>query len=265
VLLGKSPFLLLGGLTALTAVLLIVFKDTILNLVAGIQIQAYDMVRVGDWIVMPKYGADGDVSEIALNTVTVQNFDKTISTIPTRAVIDEYLKNWRGMKDSGGRRIKRSIAIDVNSIKFCTPVMITRLSRIQLLQAYIERKQKELTEHNAANGIDDESLANGRRMTNVGTFRAYLTEYLRGHPSIDTNKTFLVRQLQPTEGGLPIQIYVFANDTVWANYEAIQADIFDHVLAVLPEFELRICQNLTGHDLNELAQTLVSKWKGALS
>ena len=253
VLLDKSPSYLLGGLTALTAVLLFVFKDPILGLVAGIQLSTNRMIARGDWIEMPKHGADGDVVEVALTTVKVQNWDKTITTIPTYALISESFKNWRGMSESGGRRIKRSIFIDLNSICHCDEEMLERFLKIQYIHSYVETKKNELREHNQQLQVDLSHLANGRRMTNVGSFRAYVVAYLWNHPKINRDMTFLVRQLAPTEHGLPIEIYVFCNDVVWANYEAVQADIFDHLLAIVPEFGLRVFQAPTGSDFGALA------------
>lgn len=253
VLLNKTPLFLLSGIGALTAVLMLVFKDAILGFVAGIQLSANRMVAHGDWIEMPKYGADGDVLEVTLTTVKVQNWDKTITTIPTYALISESFKNWRGMQQSGGRRIKRAVNIDMNSIRFCDEEMLERFGKIQYISDYIDTKKAELEAFNKAGNVDNASLANGRRMTNVGTFRAYVVAYLQNHPMINTEMTFLVRQLKPTEFGLPIEIYVFSKDQVWANYEAIQADIFDHILAVMPEFDLRIYQNPTGNDFSSLA------------
>ena len=250
---GKSPAFFIGGLGAMAAVLMLIFKDSILGLTAGIQLSANKMVRVGDWIEMPKYGADGDIIDISLTTVKVQNWDKTIITIPTFALVSEGVKNWRGMSESGGRRIKRSIYIDMTSVKFCTEEMTEKFSKIKYLSDYIQSKEKELSEFNSQKNIDDSVLVNGRRMTNIGTFRAYLVSYLKDHPKINKNLTFLVRQLDPGPNGLPIEIYVFSNDQVLANYEAIQADIFDHVLAVIPEFELKVFQNPTGADFQNLA------------
>jgi len=250
---GKSPAFLIGGLGAMAAVLMLIFKDPILGLAAGIQLSANKMVRVGDWIEMPKYGVDGDVIDISLTTVKVQNWDKTIITIPTFALVSEGVKNWRGMSESGGRRIKRSVYIDMTSVKFCTKEMGLKFSQIQYLTNYISEKDKELTDYNTQKNIDDSVLVNGRRMTNLGTFRAYLVSYLRDHPKINKNLTFLVRQLDPGPNGLPIEIYVFSSDQVWANYESIQADIFDHILAVIPEFDLRVYQNPTGSDFQNLA------------
>lgn len=250
---GQSPAFFIGGLGAMAAVLMLIFKDPILGLAAGIQLSANKMVRVGDWIEMPKYGADGDVIDISLTTVKVQNWDKTIITIPTFALVSEGVKNWRGMSESGGRRIKRSIYIDMTSVKFCTQEMIEKFSRIQYLSNYVLDKKKELSDFNEQRNIDNTVLVNGRRMTNLGTFRAYLVSYLRDHPRINKNLTFLVRQLDPGPTGLPIEIYVFSSDQVWANYESIQADIFDHILAVIPEFDLRVYQNPTGSDFQNLA------------
>lgn len=255
ILLNKTPFFLLSGIGALTAVLMLIFKDAILGFVAGIQLAANKMVANGDWIEMPKYGADGDVLEVTLTTVKVQNWDKTVTTIPTYALISESFKNWRGMQESGGRRIKRAVNIDMNSIRFCNEEMLERFGKIQYISEYIETKKAELEEFNKSIKADNASLANGRRMTNVGTFRAYVKAYLLNHPMISKEMTFLVRQLQPTENGLPIEVYVFSRDKVWANYEAIQADIFDHILAVVPEFDLRVYQNPSGSDFSSLVQT----------
>jgi miniconductance mechanosensitive channel len=255
ILLNKTPLYLLSGIGALAAVLMLVFRDSILGFVAGIQLAANRMVSVGDWIEMPKYGADGDVLEVALTTVKVQNWDKTITTIPTYALISESFKNWRGMSDSGGRRIKRSVSIDMSSIKFCDGEMLERFEKIQYIAGYIEATKNELQAFNQSMSVDNASLVNGRRMTNIGTFRAYVKAYLQNHPEINKDMTFLIRQLPPAENGLPIEIYVFSKDKVWANYEAIQSDIFDHVLAVVPEFDLRVYQNPTGADFRALKQT----------
>ncbi len=254
ILLNKTPVYLFSGIGALAAVMMLVFRDSILGFVAGIQLAANKMVSVGDWIEMPKYGADGDVLEVALTTVKVQNWDKTITTIPTYALINESFKNWRGMSESGGRRIKRSVNIDMSSIRFCNEEMLERFGKIQYISEYIETKKHELEEFNLATKVDNASLVNVRRMTNIGTFRAYVKAYLQNHPMINKDMTFLIRQLPPTEHGLPIEIYVFSKDQVWANYEAIQADIFDHVLAVVPEFDLRVYQNPTGADFRVLNQ-----------
>ncbi len=255
VLLDKSPWKLFGLLGGLTAVTMLVFKDTILGFVAGIQLGANDMVREGDWIEMSTYGADGDVIEVTVNTVKVRNWDKTISTIPTYALISDSFKNWRGMSESGGRRIKRSICIDMNTVRFADAEMLESFRRMELLKAYVDQKQAEIDSDNSTRGLDlSGTIVNGRRQTNLGIFRAYLIEYLRRHPKIHQEMTFLVRHLQPTPQGLPVEIYVFSSDKVWANYEAIQADIFDHILAALPEFGLRVYQQPSGMDVAALAQ-----------
>jgi len=241
---------LFTGLGALAAVLLLVFKDTILGFVASIQLSANKMVKPGDWIDMPSRKADGVVQEINLNTVKVQNWDKTITTIPTYALVSESFQNWRGMEESGGRRIKRSFNIDMTSIQFCTDEMIEKFKKIHLLKNYIEEKEKEITRYNEEHQIDPSVVVNGRRMTNIGTFRKYVEAYLKAHPLIHNEMTFMVRQLQLTEKGLPIEIYVFSKDQRWVNYEAIQADIFDHILSVIPEFYLRVFQNPTGNDFS---------------
>ncbi len=233
------------GLGAVAAVLILVFKDTILGFVASIQLSANNMVKPGDWIEMPSHKADGSVLEMTLNTVKVQNWDKTISTIPTYALVSESFKNWKGMEESGGRRIKRSISIDMKSVKFCTDEMIERFKKIHFLKEYIHQKQEEVTVYNVKNNIDHTVKVNGRRLTNIGVFRKYLECYLKNHPKINKDMTFLVRQLQPNEKGIPIEVYVFSNDIAWANYESIQADIFDHILAVIPEFELKVFQFAT--------------------
>lgn len=254
VLLKKNPTKLLTGMGAMTAILMLVFKDSILGFVAGIQLSVNKMVHLGDWIEMPKFGADGDIIDISLTTVKVQNWDKTISTIPAYALITDSFKNWRGMQESKGRRIKRNIYIDMTSICFCDPAMIKRFQGFQYIADYITAKQKELDDWNQENNVNPAELVNGRRLTNIGTFRAYLVAYLKHHPQIHSGMTFLVRHLEPTPQGLPIQIYVFSSDKVWANYEAIQADIFDHILAVIPEFGLRVFQRPSGADLQNLTR-----------
>ena len=248
VLTGNSPVYILSGLGALTAVLILVFKDTILSLVSSVQISSNDLFKVGDWVEVPQFGADGDVIDIALHSVKIQNWDKTISVIPTNKLIDSSFKNWRGMAESGGRRIKRSINIDMSSIKFCTNEMIDRYIKYNVIANYIKVKLEEVQRFNIENNIIDESLINGRSLTNIGTFRAYIEGYLRNHNKIHDEMTFLVRQLSPSANGLPIEIYVFSNDTDWLNYEKIQADIFDHLLAVVSEFELKVFQNPSGSD-----------------
>ena len=251
---NKTPTALLTGLGAMAAVLMLVFRDTILGFVASIQLSANKMVNVGDWISMPKYNADGDVIDISLNTVKVQNWDKTIATIPTYALVSESFNNWKGMEESGGRRIKRSINIDMNSVTFLDDAQIEKLGSFHLLKDYIDTKQKEIAEFNKSLKLEDGTVTNGRKMTNLGTFRKYLEEYLQNHPMISKEMTFLVRHLQPTDKGLPVEIYVFSKDQAWANYEAIQADIFDHTLAILPEFDLNVFQNPTGSDFQKLAE-----------
>ena len=258
ILLGDNNFGWLAGFGAFSAVLMLVFKDPILGFVGGIQLSANKMVRIGDWIEMPKYGADGTVTDISLTTVKVQNWNKTITTIPTYALITDYFKNWRGMEDSGGRRIKRSINIDMNSIKFCTPEMLERFKHIEYVSEYVEKTEAALDDYNSRKNIDNSVLVNGRRQTNIGVFRAYLKGYLSNNPKVNNDMTFLVRQLQPTEGGIPIEVYVFSKDQAWAQYEDNQADIFDHILAVIPEFDLRVFQSPTGRDFQNLNKNLTS-------
>ena len=253
VLIEESPLLLLSGLGAMAAVLMLVFKDTILSLVASVQLSSNDMLRVGDWIEMPSMNADGDVVDIALHTVKVQNFDKTITTIPTHRLISDAYKNWRGMSDAGGRRIKRALPLDQNSVRFLSEEEVEALRRFRLLDKYIEEKHQEVREWNARELAGDINPVNARRFTNVGTFRAYVIAYLRAHPRVASKGfTLLVRQLEPTPQGLPLEIYCFAGTTVWADYEGIQADIFDHLIAILPEFGLRLFQEPSGLDLHGL-------------
>ncbi len=253
ILVDKSPLVLLSGMGAFTAILLLIFKDAILGFVAGIQLSANKMVRRGDWIEMPAQNADGDVIDVNLTTVKVQNWDKTITTIPTYALVAESFKNWRGMSESGGRRIKRSVNIDMASVKFCDQEMLGRFRQIQFIAEYVDLKLAEVSLHNEQQKADVSLLINGRHLTNIGTFRAYLKAYLSNHPRIHDKMTFLVRQLQPTDKGLPIEIYVFSKDQAWVRYEGIQADIFDHVLAVIPLFDLRVFQAPSGADLRALA------------
>jgi miniconductance mechanosensitive channel len=250
-LFDKSPLLFLSGLGAMTAVLLLVFKDTILSLVASVQLTGNDMIRVGDWIEMPQYRADGDVIDIALHTVKIQNWDKTITTIPTHKLIEDSFKNWRGMALAGGRRIKRSIFIDVNTIDFLEPDEIDAFEKYALLRDYIEHKRQEIETYNAS-GRDRTINANIRRLTNLGTFRAYIYSYLKNHPQIHKNMTLLVRQLDPTPQGLPIEIYCFTTTTEWNAFEDIQSDMMDHLFAVAPDFGLRTFQNPSGEDLRGL-------------
>ncbi|WP_224784763.1 mechanosensitive ion channel family protein [Marinihelvus fidelis] len=253
VLIDRSPLVLLGGLGAMGAVAMIVFKDTLLSLAASIQLTSQKVIQVGDWLELPQYGADGDVIDVALYTITVQNWDKTITVIPTHRVMSDSFKNWRGMTEAGGRRIKRSIYIDMNSIRFLDDAEIERFKRFRLLQDYIADKQAELDEYNAAIGVDSDSDVNLRRLTNIGTLRAYIVNYLRNHPAIHDDMTLIVRQLQPGRDGLPIEIYCFTNDTQWATYEGVQSDLFDHVSAIVPAFGLRLFQSPSGFDLAGLA------------
>ena len=250
--LDRSPLLLLSGFGAMTAILLLVFKDTILSLVASVQLTAQDMVRVGDWIEMPQFGADGDVVDVQLHTIKIQNWDKTITTIPTHRLISDSFKNWRGMSQSGGRRIKRSIFIDVSTIRKQTQKEVERFTRFALLKGYIKAKEQELAEYNAGLAVAVDEEVNQRRLTNIGTFRAYALNYLKNHPRIRKDMTLIVRQLAPGPEGLPLEIYCFTTTTAWAEYEDIQSDIFDHLLAIVPEFGLRLFQKPAGSDLANL-------------
>jgi miniconductance mechanosensitive channel len=252
-LVNRSPLILLSGFGALTAVLLLVFKDTILGFVASVQLTANDMVRVGDWIEMPTYGADGDVLEVALHTVKIQNFDKTITTIPTYKLFSESFKNWRGMSESGGRRIKRAIHVDQSSIRFLTEAEIDRLREFSLLREHFAQKARELASYNASLGAEDVADVNRRRLTNIGVYRAYVRSYLQHHPDIHKDMTLLVRQLRPGPDGLPIEIYCFTRTTNWLEYEDKQSDIFDHVIAIVPEFGLCVFQQPAGSDVAKLA------------
>lgn len=252
ILLGKSPATLFAGLGASAAILTLVFKDTILGFVAGIQLSANDMLRPGDWITMSKYGADGTVIEVTLNAIKVRNFDNTITTIPPYALVSDSFQNWRGMQDSGARRIKRSINIDMNSVHFCTPEMLTKFRKIALITDYIDQKEEELEKYNKDHHIDASILVNGRRQTNIGVFRAYLVNYLKSHPNVNSNLTCMVRQLQPTEKGIPMELYFFAATTQWIPYEDIQSDVFDHIMAIVPEFGLQVFQGVAGSDLRHI-------------
>lgn len=249
----QSPWYFLSGIGAITAILLLVFRDTLLSLVASVQLTSNDLIRIGDWIEMPNFGADGDVIDISLNTVRVQNFDKTITVIPTHKFLEHSFRNWRGMSEAGGRRIMRSLNIDISTIRFLTMKEINRLRKTHLLGDYIASKMKEVGEYNEKFLKENPSiLTNSRWLTNVGTFRAYVIEYLKNHPRAKKDLLILVRQLEPTDHGLPLQIYVFTNTTAWAEYEGIQADIFDHLLAVLPEFDLKVYQQPAGSDFRKL-------------
>ncbi|WP_081974980.1 mechanosensitive ion channel family protein [Novilysobacter arseniciresistens] len=248
-LIERSPLLLLSGFGAMSAVLLLVFKDSILSLVASVQLAGNDMLRVGDWIEMPSQNADGDVIDMALNTVKVQNWDKTITTVPTYKLISESFKNWRGMQESGGRRIKRSLLIDQNSIRFLEPAERDRLCRIALIDEYLEHKRGELEEYNQSLLAGGKDPVNTRRVTNIGTFRAYVDQYLRAHPGINQDMTLMVRQLAPGPTGLPLELYCFTASVSWVPYENTQSDIFDHLIAMLPEFGLRLYQAPGGADV----------------
>jgi len=252
ILLDRSPLILLSGLGAMAAVLMLIFQDTLLSLVASVQISSNDILRVGDWVEMPSLGADGDVIDIALHAVTIQNWDKTISTIPTRRFVTDSFKNWRGMTESGGRRIKRSLYLDQTSVQFLDDEQIERLRRLRLLGDYLSHKETELHQWNEQLAQYAQVPANLRRLTNLGTFRAYVEHYLRNHPGIHQGMTLLVRQLSPGEAGLPLELYCFTNTTGWNTYEAIQSDIFDHLLAIVPEFYLRVFQKPSGSDLRKL-------------
>ncbi len=254
---GQSPLVLLSGLGAITAVLLLVFRDTILSLVASIQISSNNLLKEGDWIEVPSYGADGDIIDMSLSSIKIQNFDMTITVIPTFKFSEVAFKNWRGMQESGGRRIKRSLHIDQSSIKFCDKGMLKRFLRIELIRPYLEKKLEEIEADNKEKGIEPGATIDGRQLTNVGTFRAYINAYIASLDDIHTKgKTFLIRQLAPSPQGLPIEIYVFTKTTAWTEYEYVQADIFDHLIAAAPEFDLRIFQEPTGADFSILVSKL---------
>jgi len=252
--LKKDVFTLLAGFGAMATVLMLVFQNTILSLVASVQISSYDMVRIGDWIEMPSLNADGDVIDMSLHTVTVQNFDKTFTTIPTNKLITDTFKNWRGMSESGCRRIKRSLFIDQSSIHFMSEKEQDKLKSFILLNQYLDLKKSEITSFNEQ--LSNQSVYNQRRLTNLGTFRAYIEFYLKQHSGIAQNQSLIVRQLQPTSEGIPLEIYAFTNTTAWNAYEAIQSDIFDHLLAITPEFGLKIYQAPSGTDMKSLAHAV---------
>ncbi len=251
---GKSPWGILSVLGGLTAVSMLVFKDSILGFVASVQISSTNMVCLGDWVEMPQYGADGDVIDISIHSIRVQNWDKTISTIPTYSLISNSFKNWRGMSESGGRRIKRALNIDIHSIRFCDEQMLDKFSKTSLIADYIRSKQLEIEEYNQQHNYGQNFNISGRGQTNIGVFRAYIIAYLRNNSKLHQEMTFLVRQLAPSERGIPLEIYVFSKDQAWANYEGIQADIFDHLIAAVPEFGLRLFQNPSGYDFRCLGK-----------
>ena len=253
ILIDKSPARLLAGLGASAAILMLVFKDSIMGLVSGIQLTANDMLHVGDWISMSKYGVNGRVTEVTLNTVKVRNWDNTIVTVPPYLLISDSFQNWRPMQDSGGRRVMRSVNIDMNSVRFCTPEMLDRFRKIRLLKDYIDETERLIAESNEQAGVEnDPEPVNGLHQTNLGVFRAYLERYLRSLAGINQEMMLMVRQLQPTEKGLPVELYFFSKVTEWTVYEKVQADVFDHVLAVIPEFGLRVFQNPAGSDVRDL-------------
>ena len=254
-LIGESPLVLLGGIGAMTAVTTLVFKDSILGFVAGIQLTTNDMIRIGDWIEMTKFSADGTVIDLSLTTVKVQNFDNTVTTIPAYALVSDAFINWRGMEKSGGRRIKRALYIDTASVKLCDDEMLDRFRRIRLISSYIDNKLKDVAEYNSKNNIDTTIPVNGRQLTNIGTFRAYIAEYLKQHPRIHNEMILMVRQLKPESSGIPLEIYAFTNTVKWTEYEGIQADIFDHLFSVVNEFGLVIYQQPSGNDIRGALRT----------
>lgn len=254
-LIGKSPLIILSGLGAMTAVMMLVFKDPIMGLVAGVQLSANNMVNIGDWLEMPKYGADGAVVDIGLTTVKVRNWDNTVTTIPTYALISDSFKNWKGMTESGGRRIKRSVRLDASSVHFLTPEEIEQCIKANLLEPYIEQKISEIQVFNSSLPDDKAVPLNQRRLTNIGTFRAYIEAYLKSHPNIHKNMTIMVRQLESDTNGIPIEIYAFTNTTVWVEYERIQSDIFDHIFSILPQFNLMVHQSPTGNDVRMIGNS----------
>jgi miniconductance mechanosensitive channel len=249
-----DPIVIVTSMGALTAILLLIFKDTILGFVGSIQLAANDMIRIGDWITMEKFGADGYVTEINLATIKIQNFDKTITTIPTYSFISDSFKNWRGMLDSDGRRVMRSINIKIQSVKFCTPELLEKLAEIEIIRNYINTKQAEINEYNEKNNINRQVLLNGLNQTNLGIFRHYVTTYLTTNPAINLGMDLMVRQLEPTDRGVPVQLYAFTINKKWADYEAVMADIFDHLLASVEYFELEVFEQPAGSDMRIIAK-----------
>jgi miniconductance mechanosensitive channel len=249
IIIDKSPTTLFAGLGASAAVLMLVFKDTIVGFVSGILLSSNKMLRVGDWITCKKHNVNGIVIEISLNTVKIRNFDNTIITMPPYSLVSDSFQNWRNMQDNGARRIMRSINIDMHSVKFCTKEMIEKYRKISLIKDYIDSQEKQFYEYNLQNGIDDSVMVNGMRLTNIGVFRAYLQRYIENQPTIDKNQIYMIRQMEPTENGLPIQIYFFTTKFQWVAYEGVMADVFDHIIAVIPEFDLNVFQNLTSKDI----------------
>ncbi len=256
ILLGKSPTILLTGLGASAAVLMLIFRDSILGFVSGIQLSANDMLKVGDWISVPKYGADGNVEEVSLTTVKIRNWDNTIVMLPPYLLTTDSFTNWHAMQLSGGRRVMRSVLIDMTSVRFCTPEMLDHYRTIDLLRDYIDQTERRVEEYNAEHGFQSgERRINGLHQTNLGVFRAYLVRYLQNEVPVNKDMTLMVRQMQPTETGLPMQLYFFTDTVDWIVYEGIQSDVFDHVLAVIPEFGLRVFQNPSGADIASLRDT----------
>ncbi len=253
-IMGQSPIYILSALGALSAVFMLVFKDSLLGIVAGVQISTNDLIRIGDWIEVPKYEADGDVIDISLTIVKVRNFDKTITTVPAYALVSNSFKNWRGMQNWGGRRIKRALKIDISSIKFCSENLLEKLETIVFLQRYLQERRQEVAAHNTRQNIDTSMPVNGRRLTNIGTFRRYIMEYLKEHPYIHKEMIVMVRQMEPSKDGVPLEVYAFTSTIIWAEYENIVSDIFDHLFAVAPFFDLRIFQQPTGSDIQMLKQ-----------
>lgn len=254
ILIDRNPLALFGAMGAISAVLLLIFKDTILGFIASIQLTINDMVRIGDWVSVPKYGADGDVLGIYLTTIKVQNWDNTISTVPTYSFVSDSFKNWRGMQESGGRRIKRAVNFKISSVQFVDDEMLKRFSKIELARPHIEKRSAEIKAYNAEKAVNTEaSLVNGRRMTNIGIFRAYILNVLRHNPHVNQDMTCMVRQLEPSEIGVPLEIYCFSRIKSWVEYEVIQSDIFDHILATARHFDLEVFENPASSDLRKLS------------
>jgi miniconductance mechanosensitive channel len=253
---NQSPWFFLTSLGAMTAILALVFKDTILGFVSSVQLAANDMIRIGDWVTVEKYGVDGFVTEINVGTVMVQNFDMTISTIPTYAFINDSFVNWRGMQNSHGRRIKRSLYIQIDSVRFASDELLKKLGGIRILKDYIDNTQREIEEYNNRHGFGEDDFINARRQTNIGLFRMYIENYLLNHSAINQDMPLMSRQLAPTPNGVPLEIYCFTADKIWVNYEKVMADIFDHLLATVGTFELTLFENPSGKDFRRLTEQL---------
>lgn len=253
ILIDQNPLALFGALGAVSAVILLIFKDTLLGFIASIQLTINDMVRIGDWVSVPKYGADGDVIGIYLTTIKVSNWDMTISTVPTYSFVSDSFKNWRGMQESGGRRIKRSINLKISSVQFCDEEMLARYAKIELVREHIGKRTDEILTYNSERNVNTEmSIVNGRRMTNIGIFRVYILNLLKKNPNINHEMTHMVRQLEPSETGVPLEIYCFSRIKTWIEYEGIQSDIFDHIMATAKHFDLEIFENPSSSDLQKL-------------